>query len=66
MNAHFTPALPAWLSRLIASKPTVTVQPRCTCGRFCSTKSEKKVDPVLAERLAKGQSVPAYFERAGE
>ena len=59
--------LPSWLNRLIASKPTV--QPRCTCGRFCSTHdAAPDVNAKLvAELTAQNKSVPAYFrrERAG-
>lgn len=55
--------LPAWLNRLLASKPTI--QPRCTCGRYCSTHDEvPDINAKLVEELtAKGQYVPAAFRR---
>jgi hypothetical protein len=51
--------LPAWLSRLLASKPTI--QPRCSCGRFCSTHDAPPdmTAKLISELSAKGMPIPA-------
>lgn len=61
MNAHFTPKLPGWLERLIASKPTVAPQPRCECGRFCKHDKPDITDKLVADMTAAGLYVPAHF-----
>lgn len=60
------PILPSWLNRLLASKPTV--QPRCSCGKFCSTHVEVPDvhQKLAAELTAQGKHVPELFRRAGE
>ena len=62
MNAMVHPKLPAWLNRLIASKPTVTPQPRCECGRFCGKEHKPDItDKLVADMAAAGLYVPAKF-----
>ncbi|MFC3706062.1 hypothetical protein ACFOOL_15015 [Devosia honganensis] len=68
MNAHFAPPLPAWLRRLIASKPTVAPQPRCSCGRYCAKEHKPDItEKLVADMSAAGLYVPAHFTaRAGK
>lgn len=61
MNAMIHPKLPAWLNRLIASKPTVTPQPRCECGRFCKHDKPDITDKLVSDMSAAGLYVPAKF-----
>lgn len=65
MNAHFAPTLPAWLNRLIASKPTIP-QPRtrCECGRFCKQDKPDITDKLVKDMSAAGLYVPAHFSAA--
>ena len=50
--------LPAWLNRLLPSKPTI--QPRCSCGRFCSTHDAPDMTAKLISELSgKGIHIPA-------
>lgn len=58
MNAHFAPKLPAWLNRLIASKPTKIAQPRCECGRFCKHDKPDITDKLVSDMTAAGLYVP--------
>ncbi|MBN9332966.1 hypothetical protein [Devosia sp.] len=52
-----------WLDRLIGSKPTIKTQPRCTCGRFCSSHEEKPdaTDRLIKDMTAAGLYVPSRF-----
>jgi len=58
--------LPTWLVRLLASKPTI--QPRCSCGRFCSTHEEAPdiKSKLVAELTVQGRHVPKLFRSYGQ
>lgn len=61
MNAHST-FFPEWLQRLLASKPTVTPQPRCECGRFCAKEHKPDItDKLVSDMSAAGLYVPPKF-----
>lgn len=65
MNAHFAPKLPAWLNRLIASKPSIPApRTRCECGRFCKQDKPDITDKLVRDMEAAGIYVPARYRRA--
>jgi hypothetical protein len=67
MNAHFAPPIPAWLRRLIDSKPTIPQpQPRCECGRFCKQDKPDITDKLVKDMSAAGIYVPARFAHRGQ
>jgi hypothetical protein len=67
MNAHFAPPIPAWLRRLIDSKPTIPQpQPRCECGRFCKQDKPDITDKLVSDMTAAGIYVPAHFAQRGQ
>lgn len=43
--------------------PHVVVQPRCTCGRFCSAHDPEaeKTDALVRELTEQGSYVPPFF-----
>lgn len=62
MNAMVHTKLPAWLNRLIASKPKQMAQPRCECGRFCAKEHKPDItDKLVSDMSAAGLYVPAKF-----
>ncbi|WP_152658723.1 hypothetical protein [Devosia chinhatensis] len=63
MNSHYAPTLPNWLNRLITSKPTLTSQPRCECGRFCNQDKPDITDKLVKDMSAAGLYVPAKFRQ---
>lgn len=65
MNAH-KQILPAWLSRLLASKPKHMAQPRCECGRFCKQDKPDITDKLVKDMSAAGLYVPARFALRGQ
>lgn len=60
--------LPDWLRRLTLSKSKIKPQPRCTCGRFCSTHDDVPdvKSKLVAELSAQGAYVPARFAKKAQ
>lgn len=48
--------------------PHVVIQPRCTCGRFCSTHDDVPdvKSKLVAELSAQGAYVPARFAKKAQ
>lgn len=60
-----TSNLPAWLNRLIASKPTVKPRTRCECGRFCKQDKPDITDKLVKDMSKAGLYVPEHFAQRG-